>query len=86
MTTRALQRHRTLVIAFIYFVSASWAARRAIFEDLQPADIAVATAFNVTMTTFCIVDSKCRGKPLLHSFYWIIFFSWHVSVPIYWIW
>jgi hypothetical protein len=56
------------------------------FEDMRPADIAVTLALQIILTTFCIVDSKCRGKPLLHSFYWIIFFSWPVSVPIYWVW
>ena len=86
MTTRGLKKRRILIILFTYFLVALHAVRRALFRDLGPPDIAVAVAFQVIMTTFCIVDSKCRGKPLLHSFYWIIFFTWPVSVPIYWIW
>jgi hypothetical protein len=81
-----LQRCRNLIIACIYLLFGLHAARRAMFEDLRPADLAVGLAFQVIITTFCIVDSKCRGKPLLHSFYWIIFFSWPLSVPIYWVW
>ncbi|UCE47011.1 MAG: hypothetical protein JSW47_15545 [Phycisphaerales bacterium] len=86
MTKSGLQKRRNLVIVFIYFLATLSAVRRALFVDLRPPDIAVGVAFQVMMTTFCIVDSKCRGRPLLHSFYWIIFFSWPVSVPIYWIW
>ena len=86
MATRTLQRCRLLVILFIYFLVTLYAVRRAMFESLRPADIAVGVAFQVFMTTFCIVDSRCRGKPLLHSFYWIIFFTWPFSVPTYWLW
>ncbi|NOR66858.1 MAG: hypothetical protein GQ528_05840 [Woeseiaceae bacterium] len=81
-----LQRCRSLVVVCIYLLFGLHAVRRAMFENMRPADIAVILAFQVIMTTFCIVDSKCRGKPLLHSFYWIIFFSWPLSVPIYWVW
>ena len=38
------------------------------------------------MVKFCVVDSRFRGEPLLVSFYWIIFFTWPVSVPIYLLW
>ena len=86
MTTRELKRCRSLVILFIYFLIALHAVRRAIFGSLRPADIAVGVALQVFLTTFCIVDSKCRGKPLLHSFYWIIFFTCPFSVAIYWVW
>ncbi len=81
-----LQKCRSLVIVCIYFLFGLHAVRRAMFEDMRPGDFAVILAFQVVVTTFCIVDSKCRGKPLLHSFYWIIFFSWPFSVPIYWVW
>ena len=81
-----LRRCRSLVIICIYLLFGLHAVRRAMFEDMRPADIAVTLALQIILTTFCIVDSKCRGKPLLHSFYWIIFFSWPVSVPIYWVW
>jgi hypothetical protein len=40
----------------------------------------------MTMTYWCIVDSQIRGFPLLHSFYWIIFFLWPVAIPVYLIW
>lgn len=86
ITANKLHRCRSLVIICIYLLFGLHAVRRAMFEDMRPAGLAVIIAFQVIVTTFCIVDSKCRGKPLLHSFYWIIFFSWPVSVPIYWVW
>jgi hypothetical protein len=58
----------------------------AVFGAIRLPDIAVSLAMSVVMVQFCIVDSRCRGKPLLHSFYWIIFFSWPLSVPVYWLW
>lgn len=86
ITTRGLKKRRSLVILFIYFLVVLSAVRRAFFRELRPPDIAVTVAFQVVMTMFCIIDSRCRNKPLLHSFYWIIFFSWPVTVPIFWIW
>lgn len=86
ITANKLHRCRSLVIICIYLLFGLHAVRRAMFEDMRPADIAVTLALQIILTTFCIVDSKCRGKPLLHSFYWIIFISWPVSVPIYWVW
>ena len=85
-TTRELKRFRSIVVLMIYFLVGLHAVRRAIFESLRPPDIAVGVALQVFLTTFCIVDSKCRGKPMLHSFYWIIFFTCPFSVAIYWVW
>lgn len=86
VTTQGLKRRRRFVILFIFFLVALYSVRRAIFDNLLPADLAVGLALQVSLTTFCIVDSRCRGKPLLHSFCWIIFFTWPFSVPVYWVW
>lgn len=56
------------------------------FEDFQPVDVAISLALSAAMVKFCILDSKYRGDLLLNSFYWIIFFTWPVSVPIYLLW
>ncbi len=38
------------------------------------------------MTYWCVIDSRIRGYPILHSFYFIIIFLWPVAVPVYLIW
>lgn len=86
MAVSNLQRSRNLVLICIYLVFALSAIRSALFGVRRPADLAVALALSIAMVQFCIVDSRRRGKPLLHSFYWIIFFSWPFSVPVYWLW
>jgi hypothetical protein len=83
---KKLKRPRNLVLACIYFLFALSGIRGALFADPQPADLLVSLAISAAMVKFCSVDSKCRGKPLLNSFYWIIFFTWPVSVPLYWFW
>ncbi len=86
MAVSNLQRSRNLVLICIYLLFALSAIRNAMFGIWRLADLAVALAISIAMVQFCIVDSRCRGKPLLHSFYWIIFFSWPFSVPVYWLW
>ena len=34
-------------------------------------------------TYWCVVDSRMRGSPIVHSLHWIIFFTWPIAVPIY---
>ena len=41
---------------------------------------------SILMVKFCVVDSRMRNKAVLHSFRWVIFFTWPISVPIYLIW
>lgn len=86
MSGKKLHRLRNFIVIFIYFLFALWSVRTALFEGVQPVDIAISLALSAAMVKFCIVDSICRGGLLLNSFHWIIFFTWPVSVPIYLLW
>jgi predicted neutral ceramidase superfamily lipid hydrolase len=86
MSGKKLHRLRNFIVIFIYFLFALWSVRNALFEGVQPVDIAISLALSAAMVKFCIVDSICRGGLLLNSFHWIIFFTWPVSVPIYLLW
>jgi predicted neutral ceramidase superfamily lipid hydrolase len=74
---------RSLVTVCIYFLFALWGLRRAFFADLQPADFIISLVLSAAMVKYCVLDSRWRGKPLMHSYHWIIFFTWPISVPIY---
>ena len=81
-----LHRLRGFIVIFIYFLFALWSVRTALFGGVQPVDVVISLALSAAMVKFCIVDSICRGGVLLNSFYWIIFFTWPVSVPVYLLW
>jgi hypothetical protein len=86
MDGKRLQRSKRFIVIYIYFLFALRSLRRVLFGDIQLTDLPISLALSAAMVKFCAVDSKCRGEPLLHSFYWIIFFTWPVSVPIYLLW
>lgn len=83
MAGEKLQRYRSFLLICIYFLFALVSVRGALFEGIQLTDLAISFAISAVMVKFCAVDSKCRGKTLLLSFHWIIFFTWPISVPIY---
>lgn len=57
-----------------------------LFENIQRIDIVISFALSAAMVKLCAADARCRGVPLLVSFYWIIFFTWPISVPVYFLW
>ncbi len=83
MDGKRLQTSRSFIVIYIYFLFALLSFRRALFGGIRLTDVPISLALSAAMVKFCVVDSRCRGEPLLHSFYWIIFFTWPVSVPIY---
>ena len=83
MAGKKLQRQKNFLLICIYFLFALCNIRRALFEGIQLVDLAISFTTSAAMVKFCVVDSRCRGKTLLRSFHWIIFFTWPVSVPIY---
>ena len=86
MAEKKLRRYRNFLIICIYFLYSLCGVRRALFEGIQFADVAISFVLSAAMVRFCAVDSRCRGKTLLLSFHWIIFFTWPISVPIYLWW
>lgn len=86
MAGKKLRRYRNFLIIYIYFLFSLWSIRRALYEGIQFADLAISLVLSAAMVKFCAVDSRFRGKTLLLSFHWIIFFTWPISVPIYLLW
>ena len=86
MAGKKLRRYRNFLIICIYFLFSLCGVRRALFEGIQFADLAISFALSAAMVKFCAIDSKCRGETLLLSFHWIIFFTWPFPVPVYLLW
>lgn len=63
-------------------LSALWGVRHAFVIDRR-IDLLFSVAMAICATLFCIADSRVRGKPLLHSYYWLIVITWPVAVPLY---
>jgi hypothetical protein len=82
MNRNPLTARRTTFVVVIYLLSVLWGAK-SVFEMDPRIRLVFSLALSVFVTQFCIVDSQIRGKPLLRSFHWLIFFTWPISVPIY---
>ena len=77
---------KKVVVVFIYLLIALWGVRRALLQEMRPIDLIICVTISFLMVQFCVIDSRIRGKPVLHSFRWMIFFTWPISVPIYLLW
>jgi hypothetical protein len=87
MSTPQIERHkRTAIGIAILALFVIYSARRALFGDLLPTDAMLGIALQILMVMFCVADSHVIQTRLAHVFRWIIFFTWPVSVPIYFVW
>ena len=77
---------RTAIGIVILLLFAFYSARSAVFSDLMPADYLLGFVMQILMVMFCVADSHVVQKRFIHSCRWIMFFSWPVSVPIYFLW
>lgn len=51
-----------------------------------PPQIVAALAFGSAVTLWCTLDAHCHDKAFLHSFGWVMFFTWPVGGLVYLIW
>ena len=79
---KSLINRRRILVAAIFILAALWGIRCAFIIDRR-IDLLLSVAMSICTTWFCITDSHIRGRPLLHSYYWLIFITWSISVPIY---
>ncbi len=76
---------RALVISgFLFFVLA--AIRGMLYDQPRIGDLVLSVATGAVVVKFCIVDYRVRGRTLLRSFHWLIFFTWPFALPIYLLW
>ena len=80
---RLERRHRFVLVLAMYLL----AAGGNMIVVLRPEELLVRLLLPVAMcsimTYWCVVDSRMRGSPIVHSLHWIIFFTWPIAVPIY---
>lgn len=70
-----------ILCVFTFFLG----LRNAVSPDLHPIDIFFGWAIVVLTIFICAEDAKKRGSVLLHSYRWLMFFTWPVSIWIYFI-
>ena len=73
---------RALVLSgFLLFVLDG--VRKSLLEGTRPVDFFLAIAVAVIAVKFCIVDYRMRGRTLIRSYHWLIFFMWPIALPVY---
>ncbi len=46
-------------------------------------DVFLSIGLCVLAVKFCIVDYRMRGRTLVRSYHWLIFFTWPFALPVY---
>jgi hypothetical protein len=77
------RRYRTYLIVLVYLIIAMMGIRIGCFQYISRGiNFIYSIALALILTEICIVDSKIVGKPLSIFSYWLIFWFYHISVPI----
>src|SRR5271157_2809879 len=86
MKNSVQKRLRRILGLSLYALAVVWGLVQFCYPIDQVLYLLFAATFAFTITYWCIVDGRIAGRPILHSFYWLIFFLWPLAVPIYLIW
>ena len=83
MKIESQRRYRTYLIVLVYFIIAMMGIRIGRFQYISRGiGFFYALALALVLTEICILDSRIVGKPLSIFSYWLIFWFYHISVPI----
>ena len=83
MKIESQRRYRTFLIVLVYLIMAMMGIRLGYYQNIpKELGYVYAIALSLVLTQICIVDSRIVGKPLSIFSYWLIFWFYHVSVPI----
>lgn len=79
------RRLRLALVICIYVMAAAWGLGPLIAHSPAGALLLILVTILLpsAMTGWCVVDARIARKPILHSLYFIIFFTWLLAVPIY---
>jgi len=55
-------------------------------ESSHPVDLLLVWAMDILTILICAQDARQRGSVLLHAYRWVMFFTWPLSIWIYFIW
>jgi len=80
------ERMRFVLGLSLYALAALWGMVQVPYPIGGVPYLLFVLALASTMTYWCIVDGRVAGRPILYSFYWLIFFLWPLAVPIYLVW
>lgn len=83
MNDRSQILFRRILVVSAYLLLVLSGIRGMFFHQPQAIDLILSISMSVVIVKYCIVDSKLRGRPLLRSYHWLIFFTWPLSLPIY---
>jgi hypothetical protein len=60
--------------------------REMIIGDIGLADLFLVWFIDILMIYVCICDARQNDRVILQSFRWIMFFTWPLSIIIYYVW
>jgi hypothetical protein len=86
MVSISIKRAKLLYGILVLFLLVLTSARQTVFQQLLPADYLIFFVLAAAIVLFCVADARSLNKNIYHSFRWIMFFTWPVSVPIYFVW
>lgn len=85
MRQRRLAALRRLAGVGLYVVT----LEQGVLQALRPEGymaLVYLLAMACLATYWCVLDSQTRQRPILHSFYWLIFAVWPLGAAIYLVW
>jgi len=82
---QTIRRDRLFYIVVIYAIEVLWGINGSLGLNGQKHAL-FALGFGLAATRFCALQARLHGSPLPWSSHWLIFFSFPVSVPLYYLW
>jgi len=83
MNIKSQKRYRLCLIVLLYLVWVTIGIRVGAYGDESAARTVLNTLLlALILTHICIVDRRIVGKPLLTSFYWLVFILSGIAVPV----
>lgn len=82
-TTQSDRDQRWIPVVVLYIVTALWAVVQMFSGENGAVYLLFWIAFALPPTTWVVMDSRRRKKPILHILQLIIFLAWPIAVPIY---
>ena len=79
-------RHRRLLAIGLYVLAGLCGVAAALRPSHGALQFLLWAAVGSAMTGWCVVDSRILGRPVIRTFYFLIFITWPLAVPIYLIW
>jgi hypothetical protein len=74
---------RAVLVTCLYLLFAFSGVVQATRPGSAILSLIISLAIASTASYWCVVDSRNRGRPILHSLQAIILFTWPVAVPLY---